>query len=280
MLRVLILFILCPALACGQIPEPMPGTYVNDHTGNLSNDQVLLINQQIRKLEDSTTVQLAILLINHLPANTTIEDYAREVGNTWKVGNAQNGMVYVGVLNERRHRLEIARNLEGDIPDAAAAEIIDNLVPYLRQQDYYGALLSLVDQTAKRLGVGIPDAQQYETVPAGLPSTGTYEITNTVSAERAAREEEKKKYDRYGTYAVWGIIGGLIIFCIWAWRFKKKYIKKNTVNGVYMGVGTAYFASTYGDHYSGSGSGGSSGFGGFGGGGGGGFSGGGASGSW
>ena len=69
-----------------------------------------------------------------------------------------------------------------------------------------------------------------------------------------------------------------MIYCIWAWRYKRNYVKRNTVNGVYLGVGSAYYASQYGDSTSGSS--GASGFGGFGGSGGGGFSGGGASGRW
>jgi uncharacterized protein len=96
--------------------------------------------------------------------------------------------------------------------------------------------------------------------------------------ERVDYENKKAQYNQYGNVAIGVIVGGLVIFCIWAWRYKRKYVKSNTVNGIYIGVGSAYYASNHGD--SASGSSGASGFGGFGSSGGGGFSGGGASGSW
>jgi len=41
-------------------------------------------------------------------------------------------LVYVAVLNIRRQRLEVAENLEGNIPDVTAFEIIESLKDYLR----------------------------------------------------------------------------------------------------------------------------------------------------
>src|SRR4051812_41986186 len=142
MLRLFVLLFFVPLLCIGQIPKPKPDTYVNDYTNSLTSDEIHALNEQLLHLEKATTVQMAILLISDLPGDISIEDYAREVGNTWKVGNNFNGIVYVAVLKKRRQRLEIAKNLEGDIPDITAAEIIENIKPYLQQQEYYNALSS------------------------------------------------------------------------------------------------------------------------------------------
>src|SRR3954469_18612358 len=110
----LVLFFLLPASAYCQVPERKADTYVNDYTNSLSEIEIRQLNKQLLQLENTTTVQMAIVVVNDLPENVFIEDYARDIGNEWKVGIAHNGLVYVAVLNDRKQRLEVASNLEGD----------------------------------------------------------------------------------------------------------------------------------------------------------------------
>ena len=264
MLRLFVLLFFLPFFCIGQIPKPKPNSYINDYTNSLTHQEVKALDDQLLTLEKETTVQMAILLINDLPGDMSIEDYAREVGNTWKVGNNFNGIVYVAVLKKRRQRLEIAKNLEGDIPDIIAAEMIENIKPYLQRQEYYNALSSLISQISSHLCIDT-------NISSNEPDPFVY--TPSPRSEKTEFEKEKAKFDKYGDFAVGGVILILIGFCIWAWKYKKKYVEMYTVNGVYTGIGSIYFPVDSSE------SGGSSG-GGFGGGGGGGFSGGGASGSW
>lgn len=281
MRRILFFLFLLPLFCIGQIPDPMPDTYINDHTNTLTANEIQQLNVQLKELENKTTVQMAIVLINNLPQDVAIEDYARNIGNSWKVGNAFNGLVYVAVLNERRQRLEVARNLEGDIPDMIASEVIENLKPYLRQQDYYGAMQLLVAQVGKHLGVEVEAENIADTI---LQSEIDEQIGRLAGNEVNSEKEfktRKAKYDYYADVACGFLVLGAIGFCFWAFWYKKKYREMYTVNGVYRGIGSSYYSRMYGDSNSGSSGGGSSsGFGGWGGGGGGGFSGGGASGSW
>jgi uncharacterized protein len=264
MQRLFVLLFFVPFFCVGQIPKPKPDTYVNDYTNSLTLEEIKALNEQLLHLEKATTVQMAMLLIDDLPRGMSIEDYARQVGNSWKVGNNFNGIVYVAVLKKRRQRLEIAKNLEGDIPDITAAEMIENIKPYLQQQEYYNALSSLIAQISSHLGI--------ETnISSNEPDPFVYTLSPAL--EKTEFEKEKAKFDKYGDFIVGGIILSLIVLCIWAWKYKKKYVEMYTVNGVYMGIGSIYYPVDSSD------GGGSSG-GGFGGGGGGGFSGGGASGSW
>lgn len=272
--RFILLILLLPLFCIGQIPEPKENSYVNDYTQSLTQEQVYQLNLYLQAIEKQSTVQVAILLIYRLPDDMLIEDYAREVGNSWKVGNHFNGMVYVAVLHERKHRLEIAKNLEGDIPDITAGKMIDHLKPYLQQEDYYQALKLLILQIGEALGVQTSIVLEDYSLQPSDANTDPY------TSGQSEFEKEKARYDGYGDIIIGIIILGFILFCIWAWRYKKAYREKNTINGVYIGVGSAYFASKYGSSYGSSSGGGSSGFGGFGGSGGGGFSGGGASGSW
>jgi uncharacterized protein len=216
MRRFLLFLFLLPLFCIGQIPDPMPDTYVNDHTGTLTASEIQQLNVQLRELENKTTVQMAILLINNLPHDMSIEDYARSVGNSWKVGNAFNGLVYVAVLNERKQRLEVARNLEGDIPDITAFAIIENLKLYLQQQDYYHALQLLIEQVGKHLGVEVEAQSMTDTIAYTEIDEQIRKLSQSESINDREYNTRKAKYDYYGNVATGGLVLGAIIFCIWA----------------------------------------------------------------
>lgn len=151
MKKLLFSLLFLPVIIFGQIPDPLPNTYINDLTGSLTKDDLYNLNVSILNVEKKSSVQIAVLIIDNLPPNMEIEDYAREVGKKWGVGNARNGIVYVAVINERKQRLEVAQNLEGDIPDVVALHITEDLKPFLRAQDYAGAVGELIKQISERV---------------------------------------------------------------------------------------------------------------------------------
>jgi uncharacterized protein len=276
MRRLLVFLLFVSIRSLGQIPAPMPDTYVNDHIGRLDASQVQRLNEMLLVLEQATTVQVAVLLLPSLPEGMAIESYAREVGNSWKVGRYKNGIVYVASLADRKHRLEVADALLPQLPNERSQQIIDNLRPFLQQGDYFGAVSHLVSQLSDQL--------TSRSAPLGLKNDAlavSESIEPYEPLPLTEFEKEKAKYEGYWKIIGWVLVGGAVLFCIWAWRYKKKYVAMFTVNGEYRGVGSAYWNSVYGSSDDSS-RGGSSGFGGGGGsgGGGGGFSGGGASGSW
>lgn len=148
---ILLLLLVTSILGYGQIPDPIPNTYVNDLTGTLRPGEVRSLNETILSIEKKSSVQIAIVLINDLPANYEIEDYAREVGRRWHVGNAKNGLVYIAAVNQHKQRLEVASELEGDIPDIIAKEITDNLKPNFKNKDYFGGLQVLLSGINERI---------------------------------------------------------------------------------------------------------------------------------
>lgn len=241
MRRLLLTLLFLPLFCLGQIPDPKPGTYVNDNTSSLTAAELLQLNKKLYQLEQQTTIQVAILLINDLPSNTTIEDYARNVGRKWKVGKDYNGLVYVAALQERKQRMEVARHLEGDIPDITAYEILESLKPYLKKKDYYLALDVLIAKINQRVGIAASNAidttqylgNQQESLNTPLPVERTptqYEI------EKAEFESWKP-----GIFVI--LVLAAVAFIIWAWRYKRKYREMYTINGVYTGIGSAYYTN-------------------------------------
>lgn len=154
------LLIFCPVLLFAQVPKPKPNTYVNDLANVLTAGQIEQLNQQALALEKATSVQIAIVITDKLPDNMEIEDYAREIGRTWHVGNANNGLVYVAVLSSHKQRLEVARQLEGTIPDIEALHITDGIKPFFRKQDYFAGLFYMLQQVQLKIKPATAEQKQ------------------------------------------------------------------------------------------------------------------------
>jgi hypothetical protein len=82
---------------------------------------------------------------------------------------------------------------------------------------------------------------------AEIDSITSAQYLNDIKTEGENFKKEKEKFDGYGLVIIFGLILFFLGFCIWAWRYKKTYVEKNTVNGIYVGAGSAYFRSRYGD---------------------------------
>lgn len=203
MKKLLLFFLLLPATIFAQVPDPKPGTYINDLAGVLTDYQESKINERVYLLEQKYSVQLAIVLIGDLPANIQIEDYAREIGRKWHVGNARNGLVYVAVINQHKQRLEVAEKLEGIIPDITAEHLTDHIKPYFRDSDYAGGLLNMIGQIDNIVN---PEAQELR---------------------RLTEAESQKKAEKINnlifTIVLWLIgIGAIVAFIVWLVSMRKK----------------------------------------------------------
>lgn len=83
-----------------------------------------------------------------------IAPYAHRVASDWKIGRKDvgDGLLIVIAKDDRRMRMEVARALEGAIPDLVAARIIDQqMAPFFRQNDYAGGILAAIDQVGARI---------------------------------------------------------------------------------------------------------------------------------
>src|SRR5690606_14644128 len=83
-----------------------------------------------------------------------IAAFAHRVASQWKIGRREvgDGVLVVVAKDDRRMRIEVARALEGAIPDIAAARIIDAaMAPRFREGDYAGGLQAAVQQLGARI---------------------------------------------------------------------------------------------------------------------------------
>ncbi|WP_298010503.1 TPM domain-containing protein [uncultured Aquabacterium sp.] len=132
---------------------------VIDETGTLSATELAGLTDKLLQFERERGTQMAVLVV----ATTHPEDiaaYAHRVADQWKIGRREvgDGLLLVVAKNDRTVRIEVARALEGAVPDLAAYRIIDGvIVPAFRAGDFAGGLTQAVEHLQARVrGENLP----------------------------------------------------------------------------------------------------------------------------
>ncbi len=142
------------------LPIPPATTRVIDQTGTLDAAQNSALVEKLAALEQQTGTQIVVLLVP-TTAPEDVASYAQRDADEWKVGRRDvgDGLVIVVAKDDRRVRIEVAKTLEGAIPDLAAKRIIsEQLGPAFKAGDYAGGLNAAVDKlTARIKGEALPE---------------------------------------------------------------------------------------------------------------------------
>ncbi len=139
------------SLAQNVLPKPNPPHLVNDAAGVLSADQVAILEQKLVALDDSTSNQIAVVLIKSLDGSA-IEDYAVKLFREWGIGNAKtnNGILIIASIDDRKLWIEVGYGLEGAIPDITASSIYRNeMVPSFKENNYYRGIDNAINALTK-----------------------------------------------------------------------------------------------------------------------------------
>jgi uncharacterized protein len=138
-----------------QIPNPRKtdGGWVVDMAGVLSAEQKARLNRLISALERETGAEVAVVILRRAQGATP-KEYATELFNKWGVGkrDADNGVLMLVALGDRRVEIETGYGMEAIIPDAVAGEILDTaVVPRFRKGDIAGGVIAGVEAIAERI---------------------------------------------------------------------------------------------------------------------------------
>ena len=155
--RRLVALALCWAGVCAWAPAgfaqalqevPALTGHVVDQTATLTQEQQRGLEAKLTAFEQAKGSQLVVLLV----ASTQPEDlaaYANRVGNVWKIGRKGlgDGLLLIVAKSDRKLRIEVAKTLEGAIPDLMASQVIDETItPRFKKGDFAGGVDAGVDQ--------------------------------------------------------------------------------------------------------------------------------------
>ncbi len=157
-----------PALADALAPVPSLSARVIDPAGELAEADRQRLETRLARLETERGTQVVVLLVRST-APEDIASFANRVANTWKIGRRDvgDGLVVVVAVQDRRMRIEVAKALEGAVPDLMARRIIDEaMAPRFRAGDYLGGLLAATDRLDSLIA-GEPLPSPSASVPTG-----------------------------------------------------------------------------------------------------------------
>lgn len=130
---------------------PAPTGYVSDFAGVLTPSTKYNLENLCIQVDRQAHAQIAVVTIKTLDNDQSIEEFATELEDKWKVGpkGTDRGVLMLVVLNPRKYRIEVGYGLEGILNDAKVGDIGRAMVPALSQRDYNTAIPIGVQQIAR-----------------------------------------------------------------------------------------------------------------------------------
>jgi uncharacterized protein len=277
-----LLLALTPAHA--QQAVPALSAHVLDNTGTLNTAQRQQLEDKLKAFEQRQGAQIVLLLV----ASTQPEDifsYSNRVANTWKLGRKGigDGLLLVVAKDDRKINIQVAKTLEGALPDLALKRVIDEAItPRFKQGDFAGGLDAASDQLMARIaGEDLPAPKAQSHRPAAGFQWTDLAIFLFIAVPMVAAVARKVLGNAFGALATGGAFGALALLLTSSMLLAGLAALVALLLALFSGMGRSFagaIGSGWGGGRGGFGSGG--GGGGFSSGGGGDFGGGGASGDW
>ncbi|WP_219592222.1 TPM domain-containing protein [Aeromonas salmonicida] len=117
---------------------------VVDEVNLMSRKQAHQLTQQLAAFEKRSGIQLVVVSIDSLDGET-IEEYGYQLGRHWGIGQKgkNNGVLLLIAQDERKVRIEVGYGLEGALPDAIAANIIQTrILPAFKRGDMVAGVVA------------------------------------------------------------------------------------------------------------------------------------------
>ena len=102
---------------------------------------------ELEKENANSDIQIGIYIVDTLEGKS-IEEEANEVARNWKIGHSDTnkGALIAIAINDRKFRIETSNELNTTLTDSKAKSILDNSKSYMRNKDYDGAIINIIQQ--------------------------------------------------------------------------------------------------------------------------------------
>lgn len=161
----LLLFIFTLSTYAIDLPNrPDNGIYDPSHYLNET------VAQNLANTNKNNDTQIGVYIVDNI--DSSIEDTSREVARHWKIGDAKNnrGILIAIAVKDKKLRIETSNEVSGDLTDVEAKQIITNVKPELRSQDYSMAVNKMIEQIKEKTA-NQTENNNYE-VPGIIPMIG------------------------------------------------------------------------------------------------------------
>lgn len=216
-LTTLLLFIFATNTHAIDLPNrPSDGIYDPSHYLNET------VAKNLADANKNNDTQIGVYIVDNI--DSSIEETSREVARHWKIGDSKNnrGILIAIAVKDKKLRIETSNEVSGDLTDIEAKQIITNVKPELRSQDYSMAVNKMIEQIKKKTANQSND-NNYE-VPGIMPMigllilmiTGIISILDEIPLKRdsysATRryDDENKEQDHDSELATGLLLGSML----------------------------------------------------------------------
>ena len=171
--------LLLTALCVAQNAVPAsPTAWVTDTANFMSPAASADLNNRLNAYQQQTGRQL-LVWIGRTTGDTPIEDFAVRAFDSWRPGRQgiDDGLILFIMADDRRLRIEVGYGLEGDVPDAVASRIINQIiVPQIRAGNGDAAVTLGMEAVAVAAGQPLPAGGFPIQRPAQRQPIGTFQL--------------------------------------------------------------------------------------------------------
>ena len=163
-----------PVFGQGVQAVPALTARVIDQTSTLSAAESSALESRLSAFEQETGAQVVVLMVM-TTAPEDIASYANRVANTWKIGRKDvgDGLLLLVAKQDRKIRIEVAKSLEGAVPDLAAKRVIDEAItPHFKQGRFAAGIDAAISQISALIRSESLPAPTADSVASAAPSQG------------------------------------------------------------------------------------------------------------
>ncbi|GEM_PF-1206694 len=146
-LSLLALCVMHCASAMALEPVPEQASEIVDQTGALRDEDRKSLEARLAAFEKSGRAQIGILISRGIQ-DEPLAQFSLRVAERWQLGHRgrDDGLLVLVIPANNVVRIEVGYGLEGDIPDAVASRLANDLRTALQQDDLASGLRHLFDQ--------------------------------------------------------------------------------------------------------------------------------------
>ena len=194
--------------------------YCQDFADVLSLSEEKDLNNRLDFLKEETGIEFSLVTVASLEGYD-IETYANKLFHEWGIGDRtkDNGLLLLLAINDRKSRLEVGYGLEPYITDAFSRRVLENMKPFLKQGNIYGAYLESIFRINEELVKNVPRKSEYS------PKT---EHQSNDSESFIQDKNPNKSVDSIGFWSfIFSLIAILGFFVFLAWLISLYLEKRN-----------------------------------------------------
>ena len=171
-----------------------------------------MISKAINHLEEQTGGEMMVFTISTINGRA-IEDFSLDAAMKWKIGKKgkDNGALFVLAVDDHLNRIEVGYGWEGPVNDARAGDLLRQIVPELRAEQYAEATVKVV-QGIEFYVTGIKPADEPGAAPVQPQKVYTQIVKDFGPLTYAKPQHDPRQLDPADS--MWGMIG--ILGCLLA----------------------------------------------------------------